>query len=341
MCIVPHAFGDHTKCSQSWCRWKQDAALFKHSYLPYGKDLHGEELKNALHDIFCQFHSDGMVEKLSPINNSQRNESFNSTVGSKTPKIRYYGGSDSNDFRVASAVAQTNVGYGYIFKTLEFLGIDPGRSCERYICELEKKRENDSIRKQSLQFKKSRNEIRTQRIHGTLSNEKKKGTTYQKNIGLTLSKDGDVTGNIDEVLQMDITNNNLGAYEKMMPAYTPRPQCCATEINEADSCYNIILFDTETNKMGKDAELCQIAAINQAGDRSFVEYILPKKNIERHASKVNNLTIRTINGQRVLFKESSPVQTLTCEEALTHFISFIEKSAQELGYQQQRMSVLF
>ena len=110
--------------------------------------------------IICQYHSDAMVEKLSLINNSQRNESFNSTVGSKAPKIRFYGGIDNNDFRVASAVAQTNVGHGYISKTLEFLGIDHGRNCEDYICGMEKKRESDSIRKQSLQFKKRRKEIR-------------------------------------------------------------------------------------------------------------------------------------------------------------------------------------
>jgi signal-transduction protein with cAMP-binding, CBS, and nucleotidyltransferase domain len=80
-CIVPHALGDHTKCNESWCRRKQDHALYKHSYLPYGKYLHGEELKNALNDIFLPVcHSDAMVEKLSPINNSQRNQSFNSTV---------------------------------------------------------------------------------------------------------------------------------------------------------------------------------------------------------------------------------------------------------------------
>ena len=60
---------------------------------------------------------------------------------------------------------------------------------------------------------------------------------------------------------------------------------------------------SETYKMGKSAELCQIAAINQAGDQSFAEYILSNKNIGRHASKVNNLTIRTINGQRALYRE--------------------------------------
>jgi hypothetical protein len=134
-------------------------------------------------------------------------------------------------------------------------------------------------------------------------------------------------------LQTDIPDDNLGAYEKFVPPYTPRPECSPVEINEADLSYNIILFDTETNKMGKDADLCQIAAINQAGDQSFSEYqtnILPNKNIEKHASKVNNLTIQTINGQQALFKESNPVQTLTCNDTLTLFVSFIEKSVQEV-----------
>ena len=212
---------------------------------------------------------------------------------------------------------------------MESLDIDPGRNCEDYICRMEEKRESDSIRKQSLQFKKRRNEIRKQRIHGMSSNKKKEGTTYQKNIGLTQSKDCGVSGEDEEDRQIDIPDDNLGAYEEFVPPYTPRPQCSPIEINKADSSHNII-FDTETNKMGKDAEPCQIAAINHAGDRSFAEYILPNKNIERQASKVNNFTIRTINGLRALLKESNQVQTLTCDEALTHFVSFIETSAHEI-----------
>ena len=58
--------------------------------------------------------------------NSQRNESLNGTIGSKNPKIRYYGGSESSDFRVACGVAQRNEGHRYICKTLESLGITPG-----------------------------------------------------------------------------------------------------------------------------------------------------------------------------------------------------------------------
>ena len=91
--------------------------------------------KNAFTDSFCQYHSDAMVYKLSTINNSLKNESFNSTVASKTPKIRYYGDIDNN------------VGYGYISKILESLGIDPGRNCEGYVCELEKKEKTTAFEK--------------------------------------------------------------------------------------------------------------------------------------------------------------------------------------------------
>ena len=47
-CIVPHAFGDHSCCNGSWCAWKSNPANYKHTSLPYGKDLHGQPLKSAL-----------------------------------------------------------------------------------------------------------------------------------------------------------------------------------------------------------------------------------------------------------------------------------------------------
>ena len=40
----------------------------------------------------------------------------NSTIASKNPKTRFYGGSESNDFRVACGVTQTNIGYNHIGK---------------------------------------------------------------------------------------------------------------------------------------------------------------------------------------------------------------------------------
>ena len=62
-------------------------------------------------DIFVQ-----NSEKLAPLGSSQSNEALNNPIGSKAPKIRHYGGSESNDFRVACAVSQKNVGYSYVAK---------------------------------------------------------------------------------------------------------------------------------------------------------------------------------------------------------------------------------
>ena len=60
-----------------------------HSSLPHGKDLHGEKLQEELEKVMGNF-------------------------GSKAPKIRQYGTSESNDFRVACAVSQKNIGHTYV-----------------------------------------------------------------------------------------------------------------------------------------------------------------------------------------------------------------------------------
>jgi DNA polymerase III epsilon subunit-like protein len=93
--------------------------------------------------------------------------------------------------------------------------------------------------------------------------------------------------------------------------------------------YNIVLFDTETNTTGKQAELCQLAAINQSSLASFSEYVLPNKNIDKYASRVNNLSIKTVDGKRVLFKQSNPVLALTCDEVLSRFIHYLENSVRK------------
>ena len=103
-----------------------DLVTYKHTDLPNGKDLHGEPLKNTLNNLFSEYATDIVVNKLSPCANSQRNESINSKTATKTPKTRCHGGSESSDFRIACGVAQKNVGYGYVSRVLETLDIEPG-----------------------------------------------------------------------------------------------------------------------------------------------------------------------------------------------------------------------
>ena len=51
---------------------------------------------------------------VAPLGSSQANEALNNTIGRKAPKIRHYGSSESNDFRVACAVGQKNLGHCYV-----------------------------------------------------------------------------------------------------------------------------------------------------------------------------------------------------------------------------------
>lgn len=60
-------------------------------------------------DIFVQ-----SANKLAPLGSSQANEALNNTIGSKAPKIRHYGSSESNDYRMACAVSQKNLGHSYV-----------------------------------------------------------------------------------------------------------------------------------------------------------------------------------------------------------------------------------
>ena len=110
--IVPHAFGDHNLCNSSWCKFSDNPTTYRHKGLPQGKDLFGEKLKEVLTELFAECYTDTVISKLAPCANSQRNESLNSVIGTKNPKTRYYGGSESSDFRVACAIAQVNNGYG-------------------------------------------------------------------------------------------------------------------------------------------------------------------------------------------------------------------------------------
>jgi hypothetical protein len=52
LAIVPHAFGNHEQCNESWCGylWRPDE--YKHNGLPSGFDLSGESLQQNLEKVF-------------------------------------------------------------------------------------------------------------------------------------------------------------------------------------------------------------------------------------------------------------------------------------------------
>ncbi|XP_078372624.1 uncharacterized protein LOC144656263 [Oculina patagonica] len=328
--IVPHAFGNHTGCRETWCRHKKDPSNYNHRDLPYGKDLQGDSLQSALKSLFDEYSTDIVISKLAPAANSQRNECLNSVVGTKNPKIRYYGGSESSDYRVSCGVAQANVGYKYIPQTLEALNIEPGFFCEVHSLKMEKKSSMDKERKSTLPFKIRRWQLNKQKISETSKKEAKEGSMYESGIGLNLDTSETARQSntselsITEFYCTAITKEQQVQYENVVPKYTPRPTINKEKFDDS-KCYNFVLFDTETNSTGKSAEICQLAAVDRSG-KQFACYILPNKDIDSYASKVNKLTVKTVNGTRRLLKENQPVVTSPLAEVLKQFVMFLKES---------------
>ena len=219
--ILPHSFGNHKNCNESWCGAKKDPTNYKHFDLPYGKDLYGDDLRKALERTFDEYCTDIVVAKLSPGANSQRNEALNSVIGSKNPKIRYYGASESNDFRVACGISQVNLGYQYISQTLESLNIEPGIHCISYIERMDHKATQDKLRKNSINFKRQRAQLRKQKLNLDGQKQAKEGNTYQSGIGLNLDPNNS-TKLIQEfdIIDLKISSEELKNFETCIPKLT-------------------------------------------------------------------------------------------------------------------------
>ena len=271
--------------------------------------------KTVLTNLFNVYASDLVVKKLVSNASSQINESWHSTVGSKAPKIRFYGCSESSDQRVAAAVAQTNLGKQYLLDTLRCLNVEPGDITEKNILSLDKEREAEKLRKSSVTFKKERRQNYMMKKATNKSDVNKEGVTYQSGVALTLDP---------QLLQRAVVaKEKLKEFEKDVPSLTIRPQkkfitCHADDLKTKP--YVIISFDTETSCGGKEAEIIQLAAQTEQG-QTFLRFVLPKKGIYFHASRVNKFQTASIGGKKVLHRGGSPLKTVSQAECLESFVT--------------------
>jgi len=84
--IVPHVFGDHTKCDAAWCGHHKDPENYTDKSLPFKRPLSNSALRIDLEKFISQYQS--KAGKLAFLGSSQANEAFNTTVASKAPKSR-------------------------------------------------------------------------------------------------------------------------------------------------------------------------------------------------------------------------------------------------------------
>ena len=331
--IIPHAFGDHSKCSPMWCRFHEGPLGYTHHELPYGKDLHGEQLKSALESIMSDYTTDVVLSKLAPCLNSQRNESLNRTIGSKNLKIRYYGGSESSDYRIACGVAQKNEGHQYISNTLESFGITPCQFCSTYHSNLDKKQGKDNDRKAKPEFKIKRRKLYQDKCSKQARIESKERATYQSNIGLNLDPNipPQAPGKenkkypILEEIDMNEATSVVHSCEGLIGNVLSRPNVLPPTFND-DNCYKSLVFDTETTTIRRSAEIIQIAATTTEDQdaQTFSQYIKPNTLITKAASNIHGIQSFIVNGEQVMHKDGVRIAGRTKQECLTSFVDFIK-----------------
>lgn len=110
--LEKHVSGDHSYCS-SWCGYLQYPFKYKPKHIFYSRYICDEKWKTLpLWILLNKYASD--ADKLTHIGSSQANESLDNDVSSKALKSKFYSGAESSDFRFAAAIAQKNIGYGYV-----------------------------------------------------------------------------------------------------------------------------------------------------------------------------------------------------------------------------------
>ena len=211
---------------------------------------------------------------------SQWNESLNNTIATKNPKTWYYGGSASNDFRVACGVAQRYLGYGYVSTALEVLNIETGYFCTSHEDLMDKKVLSDRKRKATKNFRYKRNQLWGQKSSQNSQNEAKEGKTYETAVALNLDTSVNqptprTLTNIEHRLEK-ISDNELHEYEKLVPPYHAQPELRKLTYDPKQT-YSFVVFDNDTTCTGKNAELCQLSAIHE--NQVFSKYILPTGNV--------------------------------------------------------------
>ena len=134
----------------------------------------------------------------------------------------------SNDFRIACAVAQRNLWYAYVDRTLEAINVVPGTFCKDYNEKMTTKVNEDKCRKSTIKFKRQRIQKHLSSSAQTARKEAKEGTTYQTGVGLNLDMNTNRNStksntNLGQPKLQEMSSEQFKEIENIVPPYTPRP----------------------------------------------------------------------------------------------------------------------
>ena len=231
--IPGHMFGDHglrKKSEATWCGYLKDPTKYAHRGLPHGKDLTSPSLLVDLKNVMANFAAN--ASKLCPRGSSQRNEALNNTIGSKAPKIRHYGGSSSQDQRVAAAVAQKNLGHAYVPHVMEKLALSPGHHTQIHSLRMNKMKKRAKAHSRSPKHKRQRVLKKVARAQKLQDKEVREGVQYESGMGLQADCPPSAPSSIPD------------------PVERQELQCLGSI-----SAKQIVVTDVETNSAGENSNI--------------------------------------------------------------------------------------
>ncbi|XP_043281560.1 uncharacterized protein [Venturia canescens] len=281
--IVPHAFDDHSNCCRSWCGFVDNPENYKHKILPDGKGLTDVNMRASLTAILTKFAANS--KRLAPCGSTQANESFHNISLSKTTKRCHYGGSESNDFRVASAVCQKNHGTSYVVEANMKLSLSPGKYTKTHREKKDKMRISRALAATTVEKKRRRRQLHRLRHSKNVVSENKEGITYLSGSGFH---------------SFDDNNNDFTQSNESIPN---------------DSRY--AFFDVETTGLSKSSEIVQLSA--KIDDREFDAYLVPTCGFAPTASLVTGLSVE----EGVLYRNGVKMATKSRTLTIKSFIDFL------------------
>ena len=240
----------------------------------------------------------------------------------KKPKIRFYGGSESSDFRTAASVAQANERYSYLTLVCDRL---KHTTCipqlDKFVTIKDRQFSKAKLRRDAVKYKRPRKSLKEIRKRTTKIKESIEGTTYESGVG------ADQTAKkIMEIIYHPSPHVNK-AIERMKEK---RPRYRNDKVSSTDGkCKNrdirLAFYDLETGGFRKDADLLQVC-FHCDGVDDLDLYIMPEKGIEPSATKVHGLSVSYSTGEKRLVNCKGELKnTVTAKYAASKIVAFVKQ----------------
>ena len=180
--VVPHAYGEHDKCSQSF-KCRLNTSEYKHKNLPNGSHLTDVAIRPKLEAVF-EKHAKNSVQ-LAPCGSTQKNESFNHLLTKRHPKNKSYCATLAFPIRLYMSAAEQNIGSRYILDLYTELNHPETTFTVKHRTQKDVAAEKRRTVCATSKFKKHRNDKKRKRTSKNAISERREGVSYQRDCGLS------------------------------------------------------------------------------------------------------------------------------------------------------------